>query len=165
MKTPAMVLVSALLLAACGKNTAATNGTEQTNPQVESRVPDPCALLVSRDLEEVIGEQVVNTETAPSEDPNIAQCTFDTSAFAGRVALVVSRHESEEETRAALQPEAPGSEAVGGLGDEAYLVASSGQYDLKVRKGMIVVRLSLVTDDPSGPDKIKALAAKALPRI
>lgn len=167
-----LVLLSLIVLVGCPKGQSSQDTDEDRRQQeTESPAPltapvaDPCTLLSSRDLQEVLGEVIDNTEKVPSDDPTVAHCIIDTSEYPGRVLIDVSRHVSEEEARAAFQIGAEGAESVAELGDDAYLTSPSGEFELTVRKGLLVVRLSLVTEDPAGRDRVKVITNKALARL
>lgn len=152
--------VAIVLLNGCANQRPASDvATPSETKQTVTPKIDACTLLSSSDVEEVLDEQVVNTEAAPTDDPDLARCIFDTNAFSGRITLEVTRHETEAGAQIASQ--LPGSEPAPDLADEAYLLTGEGEFDLKARKGLVVIRLILVSET-SGPERIKALAAKAL---
>lgn len=161
-----IALAAALTLAVSGCKAGQRSpvGGGSTTPATQtSGVADPCRVFSSSDLKEILGEEISGTEPIPSDDREIAGCTIDTASFPGRLRIALSHHASVEDAQAAAKSD--GGDLVPGLGDEAYLLAGGGEFDVSVRKGTSVIRLVLASDDPAGADQVKTLAARALSKI
>lgn len=164
-----IALGSLFFLAACQTDEPATQAAKEPGQEAETpsagSAPDPCTLLTSAEIQEVLGEAIQRTEKTPSDDPSVAQCIIDTSQYPGRLLVEVSRHSSEEEASASFKSGAEGAEPIAGIGDEATLTSEAGEFEIRVRKALSIILITLVADDPAGRDRVIAITSKVLARL
>jgi len=125
-------------------------------------VPDPCKLITVAELEAIVGKISMGPKPA---DPNSGEVSCEYTVAKDSSWLMINLHEGNfDAMRKSFGGKSPVS--VPELGKDAFLNESYVDFsaELFVKKGDLALRVSM-PKGPAAPDKIKAIAKKALPRL
>jgi hypothetical protein len=169
------LVVSALMLAACGGSTgnvataptASSPGTtSDTTPVIAtptgaSTASDPCTLVTSQEASVALGVD------AGTPNSSAGQCNYTTAA--GDMTIIdtvypdsTTARTSFDATRTAAKGGVPGFQDVTGIGDLAFLT-SSGLIEFA--KGSTVVTIQVLSSGNPSPSTMTALGQAAAGRV
>jgi len=137
-----------------------------------------CTLLTAAEVASIQGEQPAKIRQKKPL-PDTSQCLFSLPTVAKFVLVEVTKGQrvaqlaermrlaAAVESEESGEFEAPAVERVEGLGDEAYWADGVHQGALYVRRGQILLRISVGGDEgkEAKMTKLRLLVSKALPRL
>jgi hypothetical protein len=129
-------------------------------------LPNPCTLITVPELEQIVGE-IKGSPKPSSDSPGEVACEYTLAKDSSWIQVGLFPGDESDFERNRKSFGGKGYAAAPDLGKDAFVNSAYMDFsaELFVKKGSVVLRVSMPTKAPSAVDKIKAIARVALPRM